>query len=128
MLRRCYNEAHISYHLYGGRGIRVCKRWLGPHGFENFLIDMGPRPTDMTLDRKKRNLGYSPTNCRWATAKQQTDNRAATILVSYQGTKMVLKDAAIKSGVTYETVRARYHRGDRGPKLFRPTTATRGAA
>jgi hypothetical protein len=69
MLARC-NGAHPNY---GGRGIKVCKRWLK---FENFLADMGERPEGKTLDRYPDNDGnYKPGNCRWATPKEQTNNR-----------------------------------------------------
>lgn len=73
MLTRCYNEKHVHLEDYGGRGIRVCKRWL--NSFENFLADMGERPKDKTLDRKNNDGDYKPSNCRWATRKQQTQNQ-----------------------------------------------------
>lgn len=73
MLTRCYNEKHVHWEDYGGRGIRVCKRWL--NSFENFLADMGERPKDKTLDRKNNDGDYKPSNCRWATRKQQTQNQ-----------------------------------------------------
>ena len=68
---RCDYPSHKHYHNYGGRGIRVCKRW---RKFENFLEDMGERPVGMTLDRKKGWLGYTPSNCRWATREEQANN------------------------------------------------------
>ena len=71
MKTRC---ADLDDKDYGGRGIKVCRRWL--HSFENFLADMGPRPPgDISIDRKKNHLGYSPGNCRWATRKQQNNNQ-----------------------------------------------------
>lgn len=76
MLRRCNNSNFKQYADYGGRGIRACTRWQGKHGFENFLADMGPRPDGTSLDRYPNNDGnYEPGNCRWATRKEQQNNR-----------------------------------------------------
>jgi hypothetical protein len=68
MKGRCLNPNNTSYPDYGGRGIEVCERWL--HSFENFLADMGERPTGMTLDRKSNDGNYTKRNCRWATRKR----------------------------------------------------------
>lgn len=73
MRRRCYESGNIGYKDYGGKGIRVCSRWL--ESFENFYADMGNRPTGMTLGRKNGSLDYTPDNCRWETRKQQSNNR-----------------------------------------------------
>ena len=74
MQTRCYDAAHISYPEYGGRGIRVCIRWLS--SFEHFVEDMGPRPTPFhSIDRKNPNGNYKPANCRWATASEQAANK-----------------------------------------------------
>ena len=71
MLLRCNNPISKSYKDYGGRGITICERWLK---FENFLADMGVRPPERTLDRRKVNGNYEPDNCRWATRKEQAMN------------------------------------------------------
>lgn len=73
MKGRCHNPNRKDYHLYGGRGVTVCDRWR--HSFPNFLEDMGERPEGMTVERKDSSAAYGPDNCRWATWKEQAQNR-----------------------------------------------------
>jgi hypothetical protein len=73
MKKRCLSPRHPHYHNYGGRGITICRRWI--HSFSNFLQDMGERPKGRTLDRINTNRNYTPSNCRWATWKQQAANK-----------------------------------------------------
>ena len=76
MIARCTNPNQKAYVYYGARGIKVCKRWLK---YENFLIDMGLRPSpDHSLDRKNTDADYKPSNCRWATRSEQQKNKTTT--------------------------------------------------
>lgn len=82
MHRRCSNPRHKHWHRYGGRGITVCCRWTGKNGFSNFLADMGKVPDGLTLERLNNDKGYAPSNCVWATRKQQGRNTSRIILVT----------------------------------------------
>lgn len=79
MMRRCNNPKDSRYYAYGGRGIKVCKRW---YSFENFLKDMGRKPSpEFSLERIDNDKGYYPSNCKWATRCEQIRNRRISVTI-----------------------------------------------
>jgi hypothetical protein len=108
MMSRCHNANDTGYRYYGGRGIIVCQKW---HNFSNFLLDMGEKPKDHSIDRFPDNNGnYEPGNCRWATTKQQSENKSNTLRVNVAGEIMCLSEAARITGIKYDTLRSRIFR------------------
>lgn len=101
---RCYNERSDDYARYGGRGIKVCDRWVD--SFELFFLDMGMRPSPgHSIDRYPDNDGnYEPSNCRWATVKEQANNRHNSRFIEVNGKKLPLKEAAVELGIKYQTL------------------------
>lgn len=109
MIQRCLNPRNHKYAEYGGRGIKVCERWLC---FTEFLIDMGKRPSrDHTLDRKDVNGNYEPSNCRWATRKEQQRNRRVNRCIEYGGKTMCLPEFSELVGLTYNQAQWRLDNG-----------------
>jgi hypothetical protein len=111
---RCYNQNYKGYADYGGRGIVVCNEWLS--SFEQFFADMGPRPSAQhTLDRKDNDGPYAPWNCRWATKKEQANNRRSSRMLYVFGETLTLSQAVDKysaaGGLVYSTVERRLHMG-----------------
>lgn len=87
--RRCLNKNQKSYNRYGGRNIKICKRWLK---FENFIKDMGEPPTPgLSIERIDNNKGYNKNNCKWATKREQSGNTSRNIIINYKGIKKCLK-------------------------------------
>ena len=108
MRTRCLNKNNKDYHIYGGRGIKVCENWSK---FENFYSDMGERPKGLTLDRIDNNRDYSPDNCRWATQKEQNRNKRTNHIIHFQGMKTTITDLAEKSGIKLATLQSRLKSG-----------------
>lgn len=102
---RCYNSNVKCFKNYGGRGIRVCDRWL--NSFENFYEDMGKRPSDKhSLDRYPNTEGdYELSNCRWATLKEQNQNKRNNKWYEHDNIKMVLEDWARVLNTSPETIK-----------------------
>lgn len=96
MKHRCASPNTSRWQHYGGRGIRVCARWMS---FENFLEDMDERPPGTTLDRINNDGDYEPGNCRWATNKEQAYNSSRAHFVVIDGEKYNIEEAAAKLGI-----------------------------
>lgn len=117
MKSRCTNPNLKCYRNYGGRGIKMCKRWF--NSFENFLSDMGRKPSDKhSLDRYPNiNGDYKPSNCRWGTKKQQVEGRRNSIWVKFDGRNMILKDWATHLKINYPALLSLYHTGKSFDKI-----------
>lgn len=96
MIQRCENPHSRNFLYYGGRGIRVCRRWKT---FTNFLADMGKRPPRKSIDRIDNDGNYEPDNCRWATRKEQSNNRSTTRRLTLNGQTRTLKEWAVYIGI-----------------------------
>lgn len=108
MRQRCYNPNNKNFADYGGRGIVVCEKWSS---FEDFLSDMGIQPPGMTIDRIDNYGNYEPSNCRWASRKEQSENRRSTRLIMVDGELLPLTKAAAKRGLAYTTLVRRLNDG-----------------
>lgn len=111
MKDRCRNPKEKSFPRYGGRGIAVCQRWI--ESFDNFLADMGPRPSPRhSIDRYPNNNGnYEPNNCRWATPEQQAQNRRNNVTVSFNGKEQCISKWAKELGMPRATLNKRLKNG-----------------
>lgn len=109
MMERCYNENHVSYRAYGGRGISVDSRW---HSVENFYADMGERPSKkFSLERLNINGDYCKSNCKWGTSEEQNNNRRNTLYISFKGKTAPLVLLAKAFNMPSELVRDRLRYG-----------------
>lgn len=107
--RRCNNKNEQWYHRYGGRGIKVCKQW---NNFENFYQDMGSRPnSDFWIERINNNGNYEPTNCRWATKKEQQRNRSSNRKYIINNEEKTLVEWCEIYKKSYHLVKLRIRRG-----------------
>lgn len=120
MMTRCFNKNDHGYLHYGNRGITVCEQWSS---FENFINDMGKRPSkNHSIDRIDVNGNYSPENCRWATQKEQSLNKRDTIFISHDGETKTIDKWADQYGLTYLVIWNRLRNNKVGGSLFRPIT------
>jgi hypothetical protein len=114
ILQRCYNPRVKSYQRYGGIGVGVCDRWREHNcGFENFLADVGMRPSPLhSIDRFPNHKGnYEPGNVRWATQTEQVRNTSVNVLLTYNEHTACLAEWAEITGLHYLTITKRIKRG-----------------
>jgi len=109
MKNRCYNPNAVRYADYGGRGIKVYKRW---HVFKNFAEDIGQKPPGrVTLDRIDNSKGYYPWNVRWATVAEQNRNSRRCVMVTFQGKTQTINEWCREVGLAYVTYKQRMRKG-----------------
>jgi len=121
MIQRCTNSNNTMFHLYGGRGIRVCDEWTASfETFRDWALSNGYEDK-LSIDRIDSNGSYSPSNCRWSTTKEQAKNRRTSILIEWEGITESINVWSKIVGIDNNTLGYRYHKkGLRPPELFDP--------
>lgn len=109
MVARCTNPKRWDYGFYGGRGIKICPKWR--NSFALFLVDMGERPLNRSLDRINNSGNYEPGNCRWATKDEQMQNTRATRIITFNGESMGITAWARKLGLKHGALQTRFKYG-----------------
>lgn len=108
--KRCLDKKHPQFHRYGGRGIGICLRWR--YSFENFLADMGERPSEHhSVERENNDGDYEPNNCKWATPKEQASNRRNNRKFLFQGEFLTVAEIARRIGIGRDTLTYRLNNG-----------------
>jgi hypothetical protein len=110
MIGRCENPSATQFARYGARGITVCARWR--RSYPAFIADMGRRPSpEHEIDRIDNDRGYGPRNCRWATRREQANNRHNSLWLTVRDRRRTVADWARHVGLRYHTLRLRLRRG-----------------
>lgn len=110
MKTRCQRPSHVAFERYGGRGIKVCDEWQNFEPFASWARANG-YADHLQLDRLDNDAGYCPSNCRFVEPRVNVNNRACTIRAVFDGIEMAVGDAALKYGVSIDTLRSRIRRG-----------------
>ncbi len=109
MRERCSNSKNPQYDSYGARGIRVCSDWLSYVNFRDWSLANG-YAENLSIDRIDNNGGYSPENCRWATAREQANNTRKTRFITYNGETHSISEWARKLGIKQSTLSMRINK------------------
>jgi len=110
MKERCNRVKHPWYHAYGGRGIKICEEWDDFSKFRKWAMANG-YSNELTIDRIDCNGNYEPNNCRWATMKEQQNNKRNNRIIEYKGEKYTLTQLAEKIGINKTTLKERLNAG-----------------
>ena len=110
MKQRCTNPKEDRYHRYGGRGITICDDWLDFQNFHNWAMTNGYRD-DLTIDRINNDGNYEPSNCRWTTIKEQSNNKSTNVFIEYNGERKTIKQWEEQTGIPSNRIWWRLHEG-----------------
>lgn len=120
MINRCYYSRYVDFDRYGGRGIKVCTEWReNPQSFYDWAISNG-YSDDLSIDRIDVNGDYCPENCRWATAKEQGNNRSNNRVLTFKGKTQTVSQWAKELKISESTIRTRLWRGWSVEKTLSP--------
>lgn len=109
MKQRCLNPRSQQYQNYGARGIKICARWL--ESYQNFLADMGEKPSGLTLERRENDGNYEPENCKWADRADQRRNQRNCVYLTMNGMTLTAEEWSRKTGFDADTIKARKRAG-----------------
>ena len=129
MKRRCYTSSNYEYHVYGGKGVRICDDWLNDFSvFYQWALKNG-YDDNLSIDRIDVNGDYCPENCRWATYGEQALNRTDNHLITAFGRTQTIKEWSVESGIKYDTIERRVnaYRWDAERAVSEPTRRKRTA-
>lgn len=118
MIQRCYNPNNTSYKRYGGRGITICQEWLDDFmNFYNWSMANGYQD-DLSIDRIDFNGNYEPSNCRWATSQEQSNNTSRNLYITYKGETKSLKQWCNDLDIPYKTAHYKIRKGFAPENVF----------
>lgn len=121
MMQRCYQVSHDAYSNYGGRGIRVFKRWHNVSAFiEDITRILGERPAGATLERIINNGNYCPRNVKWATRSEQGRNKRTNHVITIDGVSKCVKAWSEETGISIRTILSRIRYGRTGNEVIAP--------